>query len=369
MPKRATIYDIADALGVSVGSVHRALNDRPGVSAVTRQRVLQMAEKLGYKPNLAAKYLSTGRDLRICVNLPASPKSFYDPVRAGIEDEADPFRVAGVSLKFRRFERLGVGELEAFEAALDEKPDGIILTPGAPASLKSLMRRAGRAGVPVVCVINDAPGPGKLTTVSVDTTASGALAAELIARVLTHCGRVAISTGDLSVADHREKYDAFVSVMKSMFPEIQLFPPIENHESADEAYRKTQQFLDDHKYLDGLYISTGNGEAVLQALDESGRWDRVRVIATNLYPELADNMRQKRSVIAAIYERPYSQGRIAFRTLHEFLLQKKAPAARLMLDPVLVMRSNLDRVLSRAGLSGATKDNPNTMVDFVDSRE
>ena len=65
MDKNVTLFDLADALGISTGTVHRALHDHPGVSAATKARVLQMAQTLGYRPNLAARFLSSKRNLSI----------------------------------------------------------------------------------------------------------------------------------------------------------------------------------------------------------------------------------------------------------------------------------------------------------------
>jgi DNA-binding LacI/PurR family transcriptional regulator len=56
--KRPTIADIADAAGVSKGAVSYALNGQPGVSDITRQRILAIAERVGWKPNSAARALS-----------------------------------------------------------------------------------------------------------------------------------------------------------------------------------------------------------------------------------------------------------------------------------------------------------------------
>lgn len=56
--KRPTIADIAVRAGVSKGAVSYALNDRPGVSAATRERVLAIAAELGWTANTAARALS-----------------------------------------------------------------------------------------------------------------------------------------------------------------------------------------------------------------------------------------------------------------------------------------------------------------------
>lgn len=57
-PGRATIQGVADDANVSIGTVSRVLNDRPGVSAITRQRVLASIERLDYRPDHAARTLS-----------------------------------------------------------------------------------------------------------------------------------------------------------------------------------------------------------------------------------------------------------------------------------------------------------------------
>ncbi|MBE0411533.1 MAG: LacI family DNA-binding transcriptional regulator [Anaerolineales bacterium] len=56
-----TILDVAQAAGVSTQTVSRVLNDRPDVSAETRERVQQIIETLGYSPNVFARNLSRGR--------------------------------------------------------------------------------------------------------------------------------------------------------------------------------------------------------------------------------------------------------------------------------------------------------------------
>ncbi len=58
---RVTIRDIAERAGVSKGAVSYALNGRPGVSDDTRDRILAIADELGWYPNRAARALSAAR--------------------------------------------------------------------------------------------------------------------------------------------------------------------------------------------------------------------------------------------------------------------------------------------------------------------
>jgi DNA-binding LacI/PurR family transcriptional regulator len=89
--KRPTISDIAKAAGVSTGAVSYALNGRPGVSESTRQRVVDIADRLGWVPSSAARSLSDGRAnaIGLVVDRPARElgvEPFFVQLIAGIQD-------------------------------------------------------------------------------------------------------------------------------------------------------------------------------------------------------------------------------------------------------------------------------------------
>ena len=54
------IARLASELGISTGTVSRALNGKPDVNAETRARVLEAAHRLGYAPNASARNLAKG---------------------------------------------------------------------------------------------------------------------------------------------------------------------------------------------------------------------------------------------------------------------------------------------------------------------
>ncbi|GAA5155011.1 LacI family DNA-binding transcriptional regulator [Nocardioides marinquilinus] len=87
---RPTISDVARAAGVSKGAVSFALNDRPGVSADTRARVLDVARAMGWTPSAGARALSTSRAHAVGLVLARAPEvlradSFFPAFIAGLE--------------------------------------------------------------------------------------------------------------------------------------------------------------------------------------------------------------------------------------------------------------------------------------------
>jgi len=346
MKKNATLFDIAEALGVSTGTVHRALHNHAGVNAATKARVLQMAKTLGYRPNLAARFLSSKRSLKISVNTLAGTTSFWDEVRAGIGEEAKSLLMENVDLEFRTYPRLGEGEEEAFDAALEAKVDGMIIFSSRPENLRSRIRRAARSRIPVMCVTTDAPNTGRLGVVSIDTVASGALAADLMGRFLQSKGQIAVTLSDLRITEHAEKYSGFVKTLRSYYPKTQVLAPIEDHDIEPEAYEKCCKLLETHPDLAGIYVTTEASIPVLNAARDAGRLDKLTIITTDLFPALVPQMRSG-AISATIYQRPRTQGRMAFRMLHEFLAEGACSSSRVTLAPHLVMRGNLDFFLER----------------------
>lgn len=351
-----TLGDIAKSLGTSIGTVHRALHDNPGVSPATKARVLQMARTLGYRPNLAARYLSSKKTLRISVNTLQGTTSFWDEVRQGIREEAASILLENVEVEFRTCPSLGEGEEEAFETAIRDKVDGIITFPSRPNALRSWIRRASRAQIPVVCVATDAPNSGRLGIVSVDTMASGAIAADLMGRFLGEkSGSVAITVFDMGITEHAEKYSAFESTLHEFYPRVELLKPVEDHDVEKEAYRKCRKLFEENPDLAGLYVTTEASIPVLRAAYDAKAVDRLTIITTDLFPDLVPYIRSG-AVTATIYQRPRAQGQMALRMLHEFLAEGGRRSHQVALAPHLVMRGNLDFFLSRQSQESAGKN-------------
>ena len=342
-----TLRGIAKALGVSIGSVHRALHDNPGVSPMTKTRVLQMVRPLVYRPNLAARYLSSKKTLRISLNTLKGTTSFWDDVRAGIRQEAASILLENVEIDFRTYPCLGKEEEEAFESAIRDKVDGIITFPSRPQILRPWIRRASRARIPVVCVATDAAGSGRLGMVAIDTLASGSIAADLMGRFLNgQEGSIAVTLFDMAITEHAEKYAAFENTLRSFYPKLRLLKPIEDHDVEREAYAKCRKLFENCPDLCGVYVTTEASIPVLNAARDANVLQRLTIITTDLFLELVPQIRSG-AVAATIYQRPRAQGQMAFRMLHEFLVEGVSRSHQVALAPHLVMRGNLDFFLER----------------------
>ena len=154
---RSGIPRIAELAGVSIGTVDRALHGRPGINDETRQRVLDIAKKIGYRPNLAARSLSTGKRIRVGVCVPQEIRYFYNEMWDGIHEEVRRYADRGIDFLLHPMPELGKGERPAFRKILDSDVRGIVVTPGNPEAMAPLIDAAEESGIRVVCVSTDAP--------------------------------------------------------------------------------------------------------------------------------------------------------------------------------------------------------------------
>jgi LacI family transcriptional regulator len=338
------LKEIARELGVSIGTVHRGLNGKPGISPVTRARVLALAERMGYRPNLAARFLQSRKGFRIAVHLPRKVALFWDALREGIREAAAAF--PALEIEFQTYPPVGDGEVGLFEYALADRPDGLIIAPGNPAALAPHLEEAARRGIHVVCVVTDTPASPRLVSVCAEPFTVGAIAGELLARFIPGRGVVGVFSSLPAAPDHAEKLRGFVTRLSAVNPALQLGPIVEAPDDEAEAQRQTRAVLRAHPKLKGLYLSTSHSLPVLRAAERDRRLAGLRVVATDLFPGLVDWIRTGK-VAATVDQRPLTQGHVAIRLLYQFLQNRQRPPATQRIVPDVVMGSTLDLVLER----------------------
>jgi DNA-binding LacI/PurR family transcriptional regulator len=91
--KRPKLVELAEALGVNVGTISRALNDKPGVSDKLRAKIKAKAQEVSYRPNIFARTLQTNRSFQIGVIAQVRMHAFFDNsfwgrILSGIEEES-----------------------------------------------------------------------------------------------------------------------------------------------------------------------------------------------------------------------------------------------------------------------------------------
>ncbi|GAB3570147.1 LacI family DNA-binding transcriptional regulator [Spelaeicoccus albus] len=118
-----TVRDVAKAAGVSASTVSRALAANSVVAAETRERIINVARQLGYRPNHAARGLITGRTHNIGLVIPDLENPYFASVTKGVQSRA---LTEGYSVFIADSDEDARAELELVRK-LSKQVDGLIL--------------------------------------------------------------------------------------------------------------------------------------------------------------------------------------------------------------------------------------------------
>jgi len=127
MPKsRVNIRDIAHKTGVHPSTVSRVMNPRTRsmVSETVGKKILDTAEKMGYRPNVLASGLRTQRSYMIGVVTPDLSNPVFPPILRGIERTLDG---AGYVTVMANSDGRQKSEKAIVEALINRRVDGLIL--------------------------------------------------------------------------------------------------------------------------------------------------------------------------------------------------------------------------------------------------
>ncbi len=213
---RVTLKQIAEESGLPIMTVSRALRGLRGeVSEASLQRALEVANRLGYRPNLLVKALQTGHSQNIGVVVPPISSFAYDLIR-GVHDEL----VKDGCLPLVHWqnpvpggatpERMHAAELEVIHRLLDRRVDGVIFLPSDDLVFDLHFQEVWKRDIPLVAVDRFLKH-SSADFVGTDDAAGGRLAAEHLL-ALGH-RRFAQLAGALRVgpfADRRQVFEATV---------------------------------------------------------------------------------------------------------------------------------------------------------------
>nr|WP_263325400.1 catabolite control protein A [Neobacillus sp. Marseille-Q6967] len=122
-----TIYDVAREANVSMATVSRVVNGNPNVKPVTRKKVLEVIERLGYRPNAVARGLASKKTTTVGVIIPDISNIFFAELARGIEDIATMYKY---NIILSNSDQNKEKELHLLNTMLGKQVDGIVFMSG-----------------------------------------------------------------------------------------------------------------------------------------------------------------------------------------------------------------------------------------------
>jgi len=341
IPGTSSMADIAAAAHVSLATVDRVLNRRKGVSARTRERVLQAALELGYLGSEERERLSSPRPANVAFLLPMGTNPYLrllgEKVRAVTDAQS------------RDQPHVRCFFIESFDAAAlahgirrhADWADGIAFMGIDHPLVREAAEEVSAAGTRLVTIVSDLPHPAREAYVGLDNQAAGRTAAYLLGRLCrAKQGSVALVAGSRTYRAHSEREIGFLAMVEEAHPGLKVVGMREGHDDRSENYRHALSLLEQNPDLVGIYNVGGSSDGIARALNEKGRGQEVVFIGHGL---TADT---RRLLIAGTLDAVINADpdQVIAATLAQFSNQARAVTVSARLPPLkieLILRENI----------------------------
>jgi len=245
MSGRVSSIDVARRAGVSQSAVSRVFTPGAPVSAEMAERVRRAAEELGYRPNVLARSLITGRSRIIGLVVAYLDNYFYPDA---LERLSTTLQARGYHVLVFMASQTAGNIDTVLEEILDYQVDGIVLASVALSS--ELATRCQRAGVPVV-LFNRGQDIGGIAAVTADNHRGG----REIARFLAGGGhrRIAHVAGWEGASTQRDREAGFRAGLAEAGTE--LWERAVGNFRLDQARAATQALFEGPERPDAVFVA------------------------------------------------------------------------------------------------------------------
>jgi LacI family transcriptional regulator len=327
----ASIRDVAQRAGVSVGTVSNVLNASSRVSPATVELVRAAIAELGYVRNEAARQLRAGRSSSVGLVVLDVRNPFFTDVARGAEDEAAKLGLSVILGNSDEDVRRESAYLDLFE---EQRVHGILISPYG--DIEPRLAELRRRGTPVVLVDRESRDSG-VSSVSVDDTAGGRLA---VAHLLsTGRRRIAFVGGPLGVRQIADRLagarQAIAEVEGGSLEVIETsgLTVLEGRRVGEELVARAER--PEAVFAANDLVAVG----LLQALVMSGALRVPQDVALIGFDDI-DFASATVVPLTSIRQPRHEIGATALRILREEAAEPELPPRRIVFQPELVVRAS-----------------------------
>lgn len=290
---RPTVHDVAKAAGVSLATVDRVLNERPGVRQTTIERVHKAIEQIGFVRDVAAANLARQRDYRFKFILPEPANSFLGMIHEAILEAGRAAIVDRASIEILSAPAHDPHAIaKTLDAIDDDEIDGLAIMAAETPQVRDALKRFSANGVAIAAIIADLPSVKGDHFVGINNLAAGRTAGELMGRFIgPRSGKVLVLAGSMMARDHVERRLGFDQVMAESFPDLEVLASIECWDDADTVERLLPLALAANDGVVGVYSLGGGNSGLIRALEARGARKEFQVIAHELTPAAREALR------------------------------------------------------------------------------
>ncbi len=329
--KRVTIKDIAKRAGVSIGTVDRVLHHRGEVAEATKQKILELAESMHYRPNLFARALISQKKYNIAVLLPSPSRDdmYWARHLEGIKNSAQQLEDYSFAVTVHHYDlHDGDDFSKKAQQITASTPDGVIFAPILRKESQVWASELDKQDIPYIFIDTNIDGTNCLGFIGEDAFQSGRVAASIIDFGLEPDKDILIVNiaKDLDNTQHLNTRNQgfmsyFMDAGKNRGLKISLeIPSAEAGIVAD----KLNRVLAGNSNIGAIWVSGAKAYIIARHLDSINKRDLI-MVGYEVYAENVEYV-QKNIIQYLIAQHPVKQGRKALRKMFNYFTGNIPPA-------------------------------------------
>ena len=268
---KTTMQQIADAAGVSRGTVDRALHHRGRIDPEVEARIFHIARELGYTSAKGKTHetRSGGRrgKIRIGVITYLCNAGFMQEINRGIAKAQEELKDWNVQILMRQSETVNEQQqLEFLDELVAEGIDGLALMPIDTGAIRQkLYDIETTLSLPMVMFNSDLQGIPRLCYVGMDNQRSGRTAAGLMNMLTDGSGKILIITGTFSNQLNNARVDGFTKEIKDSYPGLSIAAVQSSFDSDAEVCRIVENAMLGIAGINGIFVVSSGQNGLREA--------------------------------------------------------------------------------------------------------
>ena len=282
---KVRLIDVAREAGVSLATVDRTVNGRPGVNQATAERIWDVVRRMEGTARVVRPRSAWRSHLKFDIILPAGPNTFMQNLNIAILNSGEAAAEQGISVECHRIEGFNPTGLADTLLRLGETSNGIAVAALDNPIVREAVNTVTEKGVPVVTLVCDLSNGRQIGYVGMDNRAAGRTAGYLLGRFSRQRhGQIALISGSIGVSyrDHQEREFGFRDAVHEQFKNVEIATGYEDQDDFRKAYEQTNIILDRFPDLIGIYNVGAGNRGIGLALQERRATDRVVFIGHEL---------------------------------------------------------------------------------------
>lgn len=317
-----TYKQIAEIVGVSRGTVDRALNDRGRIDPDVKRRIQQVAKELGFQPSHIGRALARAKNpvkIGVIVHLTKIP--FFQQVIQGIRQARTDIANLGGELLIEEFPSLDAKmQIKSLDILIRQGVQALAISPAQDEELKDRLNELYETkGLPIITFNTDMEDLKRMCYVGLDNIKAGRTSAGLMNLLLKELGgKVLIISGHSNNRANLQRTEGFIQEVGSQFTNIEIVDRRYNEDDDDKAYGITMTAVKEIRELAAIYMVSSGQAGVCRALEETGNAGRVKLIVYDTLPDTVEYI-QKDVIDFIIDQNAFAQGNRPPHILFNFL--------------------------------------------------